>query len=171
MRKPYQANDMKLPEVQLRRSPLSSRGRRGFTLTESLITIVVFSTMLSIGLPRANSQIRHRRVIAASNAVNAAIPQAFSLAARERKPVTLTYDAASGEIRIRPRSSVDTVYARRALGSNSEYKLESVTMTPSSVQIFPNGTSSSAFTIRLTNGSFVRQLNVGRTGLSRVTTY
>ena len=147
-----------------------SRDRRGFTLVEMLMVIVVFGTMLAIALPRANRDIRQRRVIAASNALNATIPQAFSLAARGRKPVTLTYDAASGEVRVIPRANpVDTVYARRALGSSSEYKLESVTMTPASVQIFPNGTSSSAFTIRLMNGSFVRQLNVGRTGLTRVT--
>lgn len=143
--------------------------RCGFTLTESLIVIVVLGTMLSIGLPRANESMRQRRVIGASNAVNASIPQAFSLAARARKPVTLTYDASSGEIRVTPRGFPDTVYARRAVGSNSEYKIETVTMTPASVQIFPNGTSSSAFTIRLVNGSFVRQLNVARTGFTRVT--
>ena len=158
---------MKLPETQ---SPFRSRSRRGFTLVEMLMVIVVFGTMLAIALPRANQGIRQRRVIAASNALNATVPQAFSLAARARKPVTLTYDAASGEVRVVPRSNpVDTVYARRALGSSSEYKLETVTMTPPSVTIFPNGTSSSAFTIRLVNGSFVRQLNVGRTGLTRVT--
>jgi Tfp pilus assembly protein FimT len=139
-------------------------------MVELLMVIVVFGTILAIALPRASQGIRQRRVIAASNVVNATIPQAFSLAARARKPVTLTYDAASGEIRVIPRANpVDTIYARRALGSESEYKLESVIMTPAAVQIFPNGTSSSAFTIRLVNGSFVRQLNVGRTGLTRVT--
>ena len=158
---------MKLPVKQ---AELRPRLRRGFTMVELLMVIVVFGTMLAIALPRANRDIRQRRVIAASNALNATIPQAFSLAARARKPVTLTYDAASGEIRVGPRANpVDTIYARRALGSTSEYKLESVTMTPAAVQIFPNGTSSSAFTIRLANGSFVRQLNVGRTGLTRVT--
>ena len=158
---------MKLPA---KHSPFRSRGRRGFTMVELLMVIVVFGTMLMIALPRANQGIRQRRVIAASNALNATIPQAFSLAARARKPVTLTYDAASGEIRVIPRANpVDTVYARRALGSSSEYKLETVTMTPAAVQIFPNGTASSAFTIRLVNGSYVRQLNVGRTGLTHVT--
>lgn len=158
---------MKLP----RKHAAIPRGRRGFTMVEMLTVIVVFGTMLAIALPRANKSILQRRVIGAGNALNQTIPQAFSLAARARKPVVLRYDAASGEIRVTSRTNpVDTIYARRALGSTSEYKLESVTMTPASVQIFPNGTSSSAFTIRLVNGSFVRQLNVGRTGLTRVTT-
>ena len=47
--------------------------------------------------------------------------------------------------------------------------LDAVTMTPASVQIFPNGVSSAAFTIQLANGSFVRQLTVSRTGFRRVT--
>jgi prepilin-type N-terminal cleavage/methylation domain-containing protein len=147
-----------------------SRGRRGFTLVESVIVMVVFGTMLSIGLPRVNKGVRQRRVIAAVNALDADIPNAFSLAARQRKPMSLRYDAASGELRVTDRATGDTVFVRRALTGTSEFMLDTVTMTPSSVEIFPNGLSSSAFTIRLANGSFVRQITVGRTGLSRITT-
>ena len=161
---------MKLTEFRSKskRSASPSRGRRGVTMVESVIVIVVFGTMMSIGLPRLNSDIRQRRVIAAGNALSAEIPAAFSLAARQRKPVTLFYDAASGEVRVKNRADT-TVYARIPLKSTSEYMLDDVTMTPSTVTVFPNGVSSSAFTIRLANGSFVRQLQVGRTGLSRVT--
>jgi Tfp pilus assembly protein FimT len=136
-------------------------------MVEMLIVVVVLGTMLSIALPRANAGIRQRRVIAASSALNSDIPVAFSLAARQRKPVTLTYDAASGELRVKDRAT-DSVYHRRALRTSSEYMLDSVTMSPASVQLFPNGVSSAPFTIRLTNGTFVRRLSVGRTGLSRV---
>jgi Tfp pilus assembly protein FimT len=137
-------------------------------MVEMLTVVVVFGTMLAIALPRLGKDIRQRRVIAAANAVNADIPVAFSLAARQRKPVTLSYDAASGEVRVTDRLS-GTIYYRRPLQNTSEYMLDVVTMTPSSVQFFPNGVSSSAFTIRLENGSFVRQLSVARTGFTRVT--
>jgi Tfp pilus assembly protein FimT len=133
-----------------------------------MTVVVLLGTMLSIALPRLGKDIRQRRVIAAANAVNADIPIAFSLAARQRKPVTLSYDAASGELRVTDRAS-GTIYHRRPLRSTSEYMLDVVTMTPASVQFFPNGVSSSAFTIRLENGSFVRQLSVARTGFTRVT--
>ena len=154
--------------VPMKRRVSRSRGRRGVTLLESVIVIVVLGTMLSIGLPRMNEDVRQRRVIAASNALNADMPVAFSVAARQRRPVSLSYDAASGEVRLSDRTT-GTIYVRRALRSTSEYMLDSVTMTPASVHVFPNGVSSSAFTIRLANGGFVRQLSVGRTGLSRVT--
>ena len=171
MRKPNQGNDMKLSKVHFinRRSTSNGlRGRRGVTLVESIIVISVFGTMLSIGLPRVNEGIRQRRVIAATNALNAQMQSAFSLAARQRKPVTLFYDDASGEVRVKNRADT-TVYTRIALKNTSEYMLESVTMTPSTIQVFPTGVSSSAFTIRLANGNFARTISVGRTGLSRVT--
>ncbi|HZI29293.1 MAG TPA: GspH/FimT family pseudopilin [Gemmatimonadaceae bacterium] len=145
-----------------------SRGRRGFTVVESVIVVVVLGTMLSIGLPRMNHGIRQRRVIGAASALSADIPAAFAVAARQRKPVTLTYDAASGEVRVTDRTNPATIYHSRALRGTSEYMLDAVTMTPASVEIFPNGVSSAAFTIQLTNGSFVRQLTVSRTGFSRV---
>ena len=144
------------------------RNRSGVTLVEWMTVIVILGTMFAIALPRLSDSMRQRRVIAAAGALNADIPTAFSLAARQRKPVTLRYDAASGEVRVTDRLT-DSVYVRRPLRGTSEYMLDVVTMTPSSVQIFPNGVSSSAFTITLANGSFVRQLSVARTGLSRVT--
>lgn len=146
----------------------TSRRRRGFTLPEALIVVVVLGVMFSISLPRFNETTRQRRVISATSALSADMPVAFSLAARQRKPVTLTYDAATGEVRVNDRAT-GTLYLSRALRSTSEYQLDSITMTPPSVQIFPNGTASAPFTIQLFNGHSVRQLSVGRTGLTRIT--
>lgn len=147
----------------------SIQRRRGFTLPEAMIVVVVLGVMFSISLPRFNETTRQRRVISAATTLNADIPIAFSLAARQRKPVTLTYDAANGEVRVADRLTPSTIYLRRALRSTSEYQIDSVTMTPASVQIFPNGVASAPFTLRLFNGSFVRQISVGRTGHTRVT--
>ncbi|HEX6316888.1 MAG TPA: hypothetical protein VFZ73_18580 [Gemmatimonadaceae bacterium] len=139
-------------------------------MVETMIVVVVLGTMLSIGFPRANEGIRQRRVIAAGSALSADIPVAFSLAARQRKPVELSYDASSGELRVSDRAT-GTVYLRRALRGTSEYMLDTVSMTPSSVLLLPNGVSSSAFAIRFANGKFVRELSVSRTGLSHITVY
>ena len=145
------------------------RNRSGVTLVEWMTVIVILGTMFAIALPKLGNSMRQRRVIAAGNALNSDIPVAFSLAARQRKPVVLSYDAASGEVRVTDRARPDSIYYRRALRGSSEYMLDGVTMTPASVELFPNGVSSSAFTITLANGSFVRQLTVARTGFSRVT--
>lgn len=143
--------------------------RRGVTLVESMIVVVLLGTVFAIGIPRLNASVRQRRVISAANSLNTDIPVAFSLAARQRKPVVLSYHAATGEFRVTDRATPAIILLRRPLRSTSEYMLDSVTMTPPSVQLFPNGVSSAAFTVRLANGSFVRQLSVGRTGFSRIT--
>ena len=144
------------------------RNRSGVTLVEWMTVIVILGTLFAIALPKVSNDIRQRRVISAAGALNADIPVAFSMAARQRKPVTLSYDAASGEMRVTDRAFPESVYVRRPLRNTSEYMLDVVTMAPSSVQIFPNGVSSSAFTITLANGSFTRRLTVARTGFSRV---
>ena len=150
-------------------SPTTFRNRSGVTLVEWMTVIVILGTIFAIAIPKLSNDIRQRRVIAAAGALNADIPAAFSLAARQRKPVMLSYDAASGEVRVTDRAFPESVYVRRPLRNTSEYMLDAVTMTPASVQIFPNGVSSSPFTITLANGNFVRQLTVARTGFSRVT--
>jgi prepilin-type N-terminal cleavage/methylation domain-containing protein len=143
------------------------RARRGVTMVETMLVMVVLGTMLSIALPKMNEGVRQRRLIAATTALNADLPVAFSLAARQRKPVVLTYDAASGEIRVSDRLT-DTIYVRRPLLATSEYMLDSVTVSPSSVQLFPNGVSSAALTVRLYNGRFARQVTMARSGFTRV---
>lgn len=134
---------------------------------ELMIALVIMGTIASMALPSVNATIRHRRLIAATNALAADLEVAFSLAGRQRKPVTVAYDAASGEIRVADRAS-DTVYVRRPLRATSEYRLDNVVMSPASVQLFPSGVGSAAFTILLSNGAFQRQIAVARTGLTRV---
>jgi prepilin-type N-terminal cleavage/methylation domain-containing protein len=161
----------KLPSIHNAQAGASigQRPRRGVTMVESMLVMVVLGTMLSIALPKMNDSARQRRLISAANALNADLPVAFSLAARQRKPVTLSYDAASGEIRVADRARPDTVYLRRPLLATSEYLLDSVTVSPSSVQLLPNGVSSAAFTVRLYNGRFTRQVTMARSGFTRVT--
>jgi prepilin-type N-terminal cleavage/methylation domain-containing protein len=143
------------------------RARVGFTLVEMLISITVLGTVAAMGLPRVNSTIRQQRVIAASNALAGDIESAFSVAARQRKPVRILYDSPSGEIRVIDRAAL-TIYSRRPLGLTSEYHLDAVSIAPATVDVYPVGLASAAFTVTLTNGAFQRRVIVTRTGLTRV---
>jgi Tfp pilus assembly protein FimT len=144
------------------------RARVGFTLVETLISITVMGAVAAISLPKVNSTIRQQRVIAASNALAGDVEAAFSVAARQRKPIRILYDASSGEIRVVDRTAL-TVYSRRPLGLTSEYHLDAVSISPATVDVFPVGLASAAFTVTLTNGAFQRRVIVTRTGLTRVT--
>jgi len=141
--------------------------RRGFTLVELLMSVTVMGTLAAMGMPKVNGTIRQRRVIAASNAIAADIESAFSVAARQRRPVRLFYTAASGEVRVADRAS-GVIYSRRPLRQTSEYKLDAAAMSPPVVELFPLGLASVGFTITLTNGSFQRQVVVTRAGFTRI---
>ena len=140
--------------------------RRGITLIEVIIFLVMLGVIAAMSLPRFNDIERQNRVIAASTAVASDVEAAFSMAARERKPVRLTYNASSGELQFADRAS-GTVYRRRALRATSEYRLDSVTLAPSTTDFFPNGLASNALTVTLIDGRFVRLISVARTGLTR----
>ena len=147
---------------------MKSKQRVGFTLVEMLISITVMGAVAAMGLPKVNSSIRQQRVIAASNALAGDMEAAFSLAARQRRPVRILYDSPTREIRIIDRTAL-TVYSRRPLGLTSEYHLDAVSISPATVDVFPVGLASAAFTVTLTNGPFQRRVIVTRTGLTRVT--
>ena len=136
-------------------------------MVEMLIVVALLGTVTAMALPNVNSTIRQRRVIAAANALSSDVEAAFSLAARQRRPVRVAYDAASGEIGVADQVT-GTVYRRRPLQMSSEYHLDAVSMTPPFIDIFPNGVSSAGFSVSLTNGAFQRQILVTRTGLTRV---
>lgn len=141
--------------------------RRGFSLAEIIVSLVILALVARIALPSVNRTIRQQRVIAASAALAADIDAAFSVAARQRRPVRVSYDATSGEIRAADRAT-GTVYRRRPLRTDSDFKLTAVAIQPTTVDLFPSGIASAAFTITLTNGAYQRQVSVSRTGLSRI---
>jgi prepilin-type N-terminal cleavage/methylation domain-containing protein len=155
------------PDVKLRGETHRAE-RRAFTVTELLIVIVMISVIAAASLPKINDTVRQRRLISAANGVGGDVPVAFSLAARQRRPVTITYDQTSGELRVADRAS-GTIYLRRPLLSTSEYNLDGVSLTPEAIQVFPNGVASAAFSVTLTNGDRKRVVTASRTGLTRVT--
>lgn len=148
-------------------SSRSPQRRPAFSLLEVLIFLVILGTLTAIALPRMKRDSSQRRVEAAAFAVTADVEAAFSLAARGRRPMRLTYNASSGELRAADRTA-GTVHRRRPLRSSSEFQLDSVAMTPATVDFYPNGVATAGFTIAMKNGAHERRVVVTRTGLTRV---
>lgn len=140
--------------------------RRGFTLPEMLIVIVVIVIVAAMGFPAVANVIRHGRVNQAVNVVAGDLETAVSYAARQRKPVRIAYPGGT-QFTIADRST-GAVLRRRELGVDTEWKLSTVRFSTATVDVFPAGITSLPLTVQVGDGGYTRQVRLTRAGLVQV---
>jgi hypothetical protein len=98
-------------------------------------------------------------------------PEAQAIAARNRRPVRLSFASADTALKITDRENTIT-YVRRGLGNGSGFMLRpsdvafcSSTCSDASVEVFPNGWASDTLTVTISKGSYSRGLHMSRSGL------
>jgi prepilin-type N-terminal cleavage/methylation domain-containing protein len=141
--------------------------RPGFSLIEMLVTVSMLAIMVGMAAPSVSTQITHARVNGAAQVVAGELENALSVAGRQRRPVRVVVDGTSREVRITDRAS-GQIISRRALGAIAEYKLASVSSSPSTVDILPHGIASASTVVTLTAGSYSRRVRMTRGGHVRV---
>ena len=140
---------------------------RGFTLIEALIAIAILGILVGALTPLVSRQISHSRVNNAAQLLAADLESALSLAGRQRTPVRLTVDPAQRTVVIADRATGNAI-TRRSYGPTSEFKVETLTAAPASVDLLPQGMATSAATLTVGIGSYSRQVTLTRAGLVRV---
>jgi type IV fimbrial biogenesis protein FimT len=150
----------------LRVSP-SYRAAFGFTLIEVLVALAILAIMAGAVAPVVARRITHSRVNGAAQVVAGDLETALSLAARQRRPVRISFDGATKSVLIADRASGQTI-ARRAYGSATEHKLETLTSAPATIDILPHGVTTSAATVTVGIGSYSRRVTVTRAGHVRL---
>lgn len=143
------------------------RGKRGFTMIEMLVVLVIVAIIAAIAGPGWGRFMRNQRVNKAATLVANDLQNAFSLAARQRKPVQLNWATGSTRYTIKDRASTDTLI-KRELGAGSEYGLSSISFSPGSVVMFPNGISSAAVTVSLNTDGRSKTVTASTAGFVRV---
>ncbi|MGQ0714180.1 MAG: GspH/FimT family pseudopilin [Gemmatimonadaceae bacterium] len=142
--------------------------RSGFSLIEMLVTVSMLAIMVGMAAPNVSKDITHSRVNGAAQVVAADLEQAMSLAGRQRRPVRVTIDGTLKEIVLTDRVS-GQVISRRQLGDLSEFKLYSVSGSPSTVDLLPHGVATAGTVVTLTAGGYSRRVTMSRGGYVRVT--
>ena len=137
----------------------------GFTLLEMLIVIVVFAMLATLSLPTMSRVYSHSRVNEAAVVVAHDLSQAVSDAARSRKPIRIARGADSKSIIVTDRQS-GTLLQTVWLGPDT-YQLDSVVLSVSPVDLFPNGFTSNALTVTLWGRGYSRQVTMSRAGWVR----
>lgn len=142
------------------------RGARdGFTAIEMLIVVVIIGIMSAAIMPRISRIVAEERIRKLQAAVATDFELAFALAGRERKPITVTYNASTQVLSIADRAT-NTVLKTRYLGRNQSFSTTAVTFSPSGgITIFPVGLATAAVTVTLTNGAYTRTVAVTRAGM------
>jgi type II secretion system protein H len=142
--------------------------RRGFTIMEMLVVVAILGILATIMAPAISRITRHQRVNRAAMVITADLQNAFAVAARQREPVRIQADAPSRSYQFIDRKTGNVLRIRTFYGDTSEYKLSTLVFTPSTIDVFPSGTSSDFLTIDLANGDYTKQITASTAGFIRV---
>lgn len=141
--------------------------RRGFTLPEMLIVIVIVVLVTAMAFPSTAKRLRHGRVNQAASIIAGDLENAVSYAARQRKPVRITFTPGATSFTVADRAT-GTVLRRREVGQDTEWKVRALAFSNPTVDVFPAGISSVPLTVTLGDGSYTRRVRLTRAGFVQV---
>src|SRR5437763_3275098 len=142
--------------------------RPGFSIMELLVVIGIMGILAAMTGPAISRIVRHQRTNRAAMVITADLQNAFAVAARQRQPVRIQADEATRSYQFVDRKTGSILRIRTFYGDTSEYRLTTLKFTPSTIDVFPNGISSSAVTVDLANGDYSKQIKASSAGFIRV---
>jgi type II secretory pathway pseudopilin PulG len=136
-------------------------------MVEVFVVLVILSILMLASIPRIGQAFRSTRVDRAAGLVALILEHSFTLASRQRRPVTVSCDCINQAIEIRDLAT-DALYQRRAFGPDTEYQIDSLLLSESSVTVSPTGVATLPLTVTIAAGAANRQITMSSAGLVRV---
>jgi prepilin-type N-terminal cleavage/methylation domain-containing protein len=143
---------------------ISLRARRGFTILELLVVMMIALLVGGLSLGRIHNLMNQQRMSRAVASVRTNVELAFAMAVRNRKPVRITWDATNLQLDVTDRAGT-TVFRRAGLGQTYGLPSGSVTFSPSVLEVYPNGLANGSLVVTFSSNSQVRSVSVSRAGL------
>ena len=140
----------------------------GYTLIEMVLVIAIAGILMGFGVVRLAPALEHANVRAAANVVAGDLQYAQMLAIRYRRPIAVIVASSTKQYLIRDRDDATNVYRTRLLGPDSDFGLDLVESTPTSVELFPNGVNRETIIFTLGLHGFERRVRMTRAGQIRI---
>ena len=141
--------------------------RRGFSLVELALTLSVLAVMTATMVPKIGRVMQATRVNRTTAILAADLEQAFTLAARFRRPIRLSCTCGTGTYTAADRAD-GTVRLSRTLGQDADLGTVTLTFDNNPVDIFPSGVSTLPLTARITSGISTRAVTLSTAGHVRI---
>jgi Tfp pilus assembly protein FimT len=148
----------------------SAKARLGFTMVELALTFTIIAIMAAMMVPKISRVMQATRISRQTAIVAADLEQAFTLAARFRRPMRISCTCGTGTYTIADRSD-GTVRLRRTLGQDQDLGtliLAFETPVVGVVDVFPSGVSTALLRVRLTSGISTRAVTLSTAGHVRI---
>ncbi|MCZ6916817.1 MAG: GspH/FimT family pseudopilin [Gemmatimonadetes bacterium] len=142
-------------------------GNAGYSLVELLAVMTVMTLLMAIVIPVASPMLERTRVNGAANVLASDLQNAQALAVQHRTPIRISMPAPM-EYQIFERNNPGTIYRTRTLGPNSEFRLDELTATSSTIDLFPNGVARATVTFTLGLNGYQRRVRLTRAGQIRI---
>lgn len=151
---------MPIPQASRRGRPL----RRGFSLIELLVVIVIAGVLVAMSAGAIGRQIARDRVLRSATVVEGMLAEASQLAVRRRLPVTITLDGTA--LRINDRAA-GTALKRRDFGPTFDLRATLAISPSSGVTIYPNGRANAALRVSVSGAGLSQTVSRTATGIVR----
>ncbi len=146
----------------------SGRNRTGFTLVELVVVMAIMAILTSVAFWRLGPSVIRSKVNRSASTLAADIQYAQLVAAQQRKPVVIIISEPLKSYVIRDAASA-TVFRERYLGEDTDFGLDLLDATSSTVEVFPNGVLREAADITVEIEDYSRKVRVTRAGQIRIT--
>jgi type II secretory pathway pseudopilin PulG len=140
-------------------------------MIELVLTFVVIGIMTAMMVPKIGRAIQTNQVNRSIALVALDMEAAYTLAARQRKPVRVDCTCGTGIYTVADRAG--TVLMSRNLRADADLGVMTLSFTAAPtntlpVEIFPPGISDKSLTVRITSGASTRAVSVSTAGQVRI---